>query len=100
MNGILLVLGMLIGAVTATFVLALMNAGKPTEEQVARLQTTLKTWRDSSNHWEAEYTRMKDEANAATHMAQYWRGKCMEEWQARSSYPSVKIECKEDKEAV
>lgn len=100
MNGFVFVLGVFVGGAVATFVLALMNAGKPTEEQVARLQTTLKSWRDSSDHWEAEYIRMKDEANAATRMAQYWRGKCMSEWQARSSYPSVKIERKEDKEAV
>lgn len=93
---IALVLGFFLGC----FITALMVAARPSSYDLDGANARAAQYSQDSKHWEREFLRVKSELAVATRLQQYWRSRCMSEWQAQSSYPDVKIENKPHKEAV
>lgn len=71
--------GVIAGAVSMLFVMGLVNAGKPTESELQAERNHTDVWKREAKEWETANVRLHDELRNATHMAQYWRARCLNE---------------------
>lgn len=71
--------GIFTGAVGTILVMGLVSAGKPTESDVQVERKHADIWKREAKQWETASIRLHDELRSATHMAQYWRARCMNE---------------------
>lgn len=69
--------GIFTGAVGTILVMGLVSAGKPTESDVQVERKHADIWKREAKQWETASIRLHDELRSATHMAQYWRARCM-----------------------
>ena len=69
--------GVMAGAVGMIFVFSLTNIGKPTEDDLLRANNRARQQRIEAETWRKKTIELHDELRSATHMAQYWRARCM-----------------------
>lgn len=71
--------GIFTGAIGTIFVMGMVSAGKPTENDVQVERKHANVWKREAKQWETASIRLHDELRSATRMAQYWRARCMNE---------------------
>lgn len=95
-----ILVALIVGCFLGYFIAALMMAARSNSYDLDNANARAMQYHQDSKHWEREFLRVKSELAVATRLQQYWRSRCMSEWQAQSSYPDIKIENKPHKEAV